>query len=91
MFRDTLIGNIQEFLTDFRSLNINNDTALSEQVERCSTILKGVNVETLRNNETFKKSIADSISGVQRSLDGMMIDRPTRKIRPASHSITEAA
>ena len=84
VFRDSLIGNIQEFLADFDALNINNDTGLSEQVERCRAILKGVNPNTLRSNESFRAGIAASMSGVQRNLNGMMVNRPKRKLRPAA-------
>lgn len=81
VFRDTLIGNIQEFLNDFNAMNINNDTDLSEQIERCRAILKGVNPDALRSNEGFRQHIANNMSGVQKNLDNMMIDRPTRKLR----------
>ncbi len=84
VFRDSLIGNIQEFLTDFDALNITNDTELSAQVERCKAIMSGVNPDSLRSNSAFRSGIASSMASVQTSLNGMMVNRPKRKLRPAA-------
>ena len=84
VFRDSLIGNIQEFLTDFDALNITDDTELSAQVKRCKAIMSGVNPDMLRGNNAFRSSIASSMASVQTSLNSMMVDRPNRKLRPAA-------
>jgi hypothetical protein len=84
VFRDSLIGNIQEFLTDFDALNITNDTELSQQVKRCKAIMSSVNPDLLRSNSAFRSGIAASMANVQTSLNSMMVDRPKRKLRPAA-------
>jgi hypothetical protein len=84
VFRNSLIGNIQEFLTDFDALNITNDTELSQQVKRCRAIMSGVNPDLLRSNSAFRSGIAASMASVQTSLNRMMVDRPNRKLRPAA-------
>lgn len=81
VFRDSMINNIRDFLNDFEKLNISNDAALGEQVERCRSILSGVDPSTLRSDQGFRKEIAKNIASVQGALDGMMIERPKRKIR----------
>lgn len=81
VFRDTLIGNIRQFLDDFRQLNIRNDRALEEQVTRCKLILDGVDPSTLRSDDGFRREIAQKMTAVQGQLDAMMIQRPKRKIR----------
>lgn len=81
IFKDTLIGNVKEFLDDFNKLNITDDTELSAQVERCKKILDGVNVDAIRDNETFRHNIANNMATVQSELNKMMIDRPVRKLR----------
>jgi hypothetical protein len=83
-FHGALIGNIQEFLTDFDTLNITNDTELSAQVKRCKAIMSGVNPDLLRSNSAFRSGIAASMASVQTSLNSMMVDRPKRKLRPAA-------
>jgi len=77
-------GNIQEFLTDFDTLNITNDTELSAQVERCKAIMSGVNPDSLRSNSAFRSGIVASMASVQTSLNSMMVGRPKRKLRPAA-------
>lgn len=88
VFRDSLIGNIRAFLSDFSQLNINNDTALESQVNRCRAILEGVDPKTLRSDEGFRSEIAKRMGTVQEQLDAMMIARPKRKIRiPEGNSL----
>jgi len=84
VFRDSLIGNIQEFLADFDALNITDDTELSAQVKRCKAIMSGVNPDMLRGNDAFRSGIAASMASVQTSLNSMMVNRPKRKLRPAA-------
>lgn len=82
-FRNSLIGNIKEFLGDFNALNITNNAELSQAVEKCQKILDGVNVDVIRNNDKFRHHIANSMSEVKTQLDKMMVSRPLRKIRVA--------
>lgn len=81
VFKDTLVGNMKEFLDDFNKLNITDDTELSTQIERCKKILDGVDVNAIRDNETFRHNIANNMTTIQTELDKMMIDRPVRKLR----------
>jgi len=83
IFRDSMVDNIRHFLSDFEKLNISDDTELAEQVERCRAILSGVDPNALRSDLSIRKEIAKNITSVQDTLDGMMIDRPKRKIRLA--------
>lgn len=82
-FRDSLVGNIKEFLSDFTVLNITNDTELSRAVEKCRMILDGVSADAIRNNDTFRDHIAQNMSRVKAEVDTMMVSRPMRKIRVA--------
>ncbi|MDR4509599.1 MAG: DUF3150 domain-containing protein [Candidatus Brocadiaceae bacterium] len=82
-FRDSLVGNIREFLADFSALNITNDTELAHAVERCRRILDGVNPDAIRSNSAFRHHIAGSMSQVKTQLDKMMVSRPLRRIRVA--------
>ena len=82
-FRDSLVGNIKEFLNDFAVLNITNNTELSRAVEKCRMILDGVSADAIRNNDTFRDHIAQNMSRVKAEVDNMMVSRPMRKIRVA--------
>ena len=81
IFRDTLIGNIREFIDGFSTMNINNDVELAAAVDRCNKILAGVSIDVIRSNDQFRHSIASSIQGVQAQLSTMMVNAPIRKLR----------
>ncbi len=81
IFRDSMVDNIRNFLSDFEKLNISDDAELAVQVERCRAILSGVDPNALRSDLGIRKEISKNIASVQDTLDGMMIDRPKRKIR----------
>lgn len=81
IFRDTLVGNIREFLESFETLNIADDKALHALVERVRALTDGVDTKGLRDDASLRAHVATKMTEVQNALDGMMIERPTRKIR----------
>lgn len=81
VFRDTLIGNVREFIEDFKALNITDDAAMTELTNRCRFILDGISPQDLRDDEGLRTHVVRKITEVQKDLDGMMVDRPTRKLR----------
>ncbi len=81
VFRNSMIDHITSFLTDFEKLNITNDEALSLQVDRCRSVISGVNAQALRSNDFFRTDLADKMGTIQGALDRMMVPRPKRKIR----------
>lgn len=83
IFKDSLIGNIREFISDFSALNITNDGELASAVEKCHRLLDGVSVDVIRNNDMFRHEIANRMSEVKSQLGAMMVSRPLRKIRVA--------
>lgn len=83
IFKDSLIGNIREFINDFSALNITDDVELASSVEKCHRILDGVNIDVIRNNDRFRHDIANKMSEVKSQLNTMMVSRPLRKIRVA--------
>lgn len=89
IFRDTLIGNIREFIDNFGTMNINDDAALAAAVEKCNRALNGVSVEAIRSDDQFRHSIANSMKTVQGQLAGMMIGAPIRRLRKVGSSIID--
>jgi hypothetical protein len=52
-------------------------------------MVRGVEPQTLRANETLRQHVATQLSSVQAVLDGMLVDRPRRNLirnRPAEGS-----
>lgn len=82
VFRDSMIGNIQEFLETFASRNITNDTQLAELVEKSKNILQGASAdpEKLRKMPTVRDETARQFAEIQTALDGMIETRKTRFI-----------
>jgi hypothetical protein len=80
IFRDTAITNLVGFFDRFRQLNVNSNQQLDDLVNEAQTLVRGVEPQTLRENEPVRQRIATQLSRVQSVLDGMLVDRPRRRI-----------
>lgn len=80
IFRNSLILNIKEFINDFKALNISDDSVLESLIEKCKSVISGVNPDTLRENESLKSEIHSQMKNIQSSLDSMMKTKPVRKM-----------
>jgi hypothetical protein len=89
VFRDSAIENLAEFFQRFRLLNVRSSEQLDELVEQTQQIVRGVQPQALRDNGLMRQQVATQLSGVQAVLDGLMVDRPRRRIIRSS-TATEA-
>ena len=80
IFRDSAVSNMAEFFNRFRELNIRSNDQLDELVSRCENLMRGVQPQTLRDNESLRRSLSTNLSSVQSSLDQLVVDRPRRNI-----------
>ncbi len=80
IFRDTAVGNLREFFDRFRSLNIRSNDQLDSLVSQCGQIVQGVEPQQLRDDGALRQQVASQLSGVQSVLDGLLVDRPRRRI-----------
>jgi hypothetical protein len=80
IFRDSAITNLTEFFERFRQLNVRSNTDLDALVERAQQIVAGVEARALRDNSTLRQHVATQFSQVQSVIDGMLVDRPRRRI-----------
>jgi hypothetical protein len=80
VFRDSAIGNLGEFFERFRSLNVRSNDQLDELVAQAQRAVRGVGAQDLRDSGDIRQRVAYELSRVQSSLDGMMVERPRRKI-----------
>jgi len=80
IFRDTAIENLQQFFERFRHLNIRSSEQLDELVSQAQRTVRGVEPQQLRDNSSLRQQIATQLSSVQSVLDGLLVDRPRRKI-----------
>jgi hypothetical protein len=80
VFRDSAIENLQHFFERFGRLNISSSSELDELVERARSIVSGVQPQFLRSDGSLRQRVASELSGVQSVLDGLLVDRPRRRI-----------
>ena len=80
VFRNSAITNLSEFFQRFKQLNVSSNHDLDALVENAKRIVEGVEPQELRDNNNLRQHIAAQLSGVQSVLDGMLVDRPRRRI-----------
>ena len=80
VFRDSAIGNLSEFLDRFRQLNVRSNADLDALVNQAQQIIGGQEPQALRDSDALRQHVASQLSGVQAALDGMLVDRPRRRI-----------
>jgi hypothetical protein len=80
-FRDSLVGNIREFLDNFKSRNIVDDAELARLVEAADSLTRGIDPETLRQSDTARERVAEGFVKIKAELDTMIVQRPGRKVK----------
>ena len=80
IFRDSAIGNLREFFERFRTLNVRSNAQLDQLVDQCQRIIQGVEPQQLRDNQSLRRHVATNLSTVESVLDGLLMDRPRRRI-----------
>jgi hypothetical protein len=80
VFRDSALSNLREFFERFSRLNVSSSGEIDQLVQRAESILSGLEPGLLRTSQTLRQQVASQLSGVQSMLDGLMIDRPRRRI-----------
>lgn len=79
IFRDSLVGNVREFLRTFPSRNLADDQGLAELAAEASNILAGVDAQSLRDNETLRDQVARGMATIKARLDEAVTDAPQRR------------
>jgi hypothetical protein len=80
VFRDSAIGNLGDFFERFKSLNVRSNDQLDALVAQAQQVVRGVGAQDLRASGDLRQRVASELSVVRSALDGMMVDRPRRKI-----------
>ena len=76
VFRDSAVGNLQEFFERFRSLNVRSNDQLDALVAEAQRAVRGVRARDLRDGGGLRPAVARSSRGSRPSLDAMLVDRP---------------
>jgi hypothetical protein len=80
VFRDSVLENLVEFFDKFKKLNVRSNPELDQLVQRAQNLVQNVDAQDLRDNDGLRQQIATQFSQVQSVVDGMMVDRPRRRI-----------
>lgn len=80
VFRDSAVGNLQEFFERFRHLNVRSSAELDGLIERAQQTVRGIAPQQLRDSTSLRQHVATQLSGVQSAIDGLLVDRPRRAI-----------
>lgn len=80
IFRDSVLENLSDFFDKFKKLNVRSNVDLDHLVQRAHDLVRGVNAQQLRDNDGLRQQVATQFSQVQSVIDGMMVDRPRRRI-----------
>lgn len=81
IFRNSLVTNLREFVSDFQALNITNDTELAEQVHRVGLLMEGVEPQQLRDCTALPRQITGILGRVREQVDQMIVNAPRRRVR----------
>ena len=79
-FKEGTIKNLEDFLDSFTVRDITDDTDMSKLVEKARKVLGGTDADTLRKDPDFRQRVMTGFSDLKTTLDGLLIDRPSRKI-----------
>jgi hypothetical protein len=91
VFRDSLVANLTEWFERFRHLNVRSSPELDRLVAEAQDLVRGVTPQDLRDNDMLRQHVAAEMSRVQAQLDGMVVDRPRRRIVRAAPSANGGA
>jgi hypothetical protein len=80
VFRDSAVENLTDFFQRFGQLNVRSNQQLDELVEQAQQIVRGVEAQQLRENHPLRQEVTTQLSAVQAVLDGLLVDRPRRRI-----------
>lgn len=80
VFRDSAVTNLTEFFQRFRQLNVRSNDQLDDLVAQCQQVVRGVEPQTLRDNQGLRQQVAQQLSQVENVLDSLLVDRPRRNI-----------
>lgn len=98
VFRNSLIGNLRDFIQLFRDRNVTNDEQMEALCNKAKQLLDGVDPADLRDKEPVRESVARGFAEIKEALDGMLVPRGSRVIvlddtpdEPEAETITSAA
>jgi len=78
VFRDTMIGNIMDFIETFNQRNLMGDVELANLVGQAKDVLQGVTPQKLRDYSKDRDTTRVAFEGIKAKLDAMIVTEPGR-------------
>ena len=82
------MNNLAEFFERFRTLfaGIHDSSALESLVDQAQNAVRGISANDLRNHDGLRRQVAADLSAIGAQLEGMLVERPRRKIQRSAVS-----
>ena len=80
VFRDSAVDNLADFFHRFRTLNVRSNDQLDALVAEAQRAVRGVSPQQLRDSGAVRQGVAARLADVRSALDGLLVDRPRRRI-----------
>lgn len=80
VFKDSMLGNIQEFLDTFNQRNLMGDVELAQLVARAREVMQGMTPQKLRQYAQNKDTVRTAFAEINQTLEKMIEERPSRSI-----------
>ncbi|MEJ7636822.1 MAG: hypothetical protein WKF75_02235 [Singulisphaera sp.] len=80
VFRDSAVDNLADFFDRFRTLNVRSNDQLDALVAEAQRAVRGVSPQQLRDSGALRQGVASRLADVRSALDGLLVDRPRRRI-----------
>jgi hypothetical protein len=90
VFRDSLLGNFDDFIKTFESRNVFNDETLAGLIKQAKGVLKGVKPQQLRDNNRLRAKVAGEFAKVNATIEANIIPQLRRVILPGKEGANAA-
>lgn len=79
-FRQSNVDKLTTFMENMEFRNVNDDAELAKLVNSATRLLNGVDVDSVKKDDTYRNAVRDSFNLVKTQLDTLVIDKPTRAV-----------
>lgn len=79
IFKNTLVGNLVDFIDMFGNRNITNDSELAALVEQAKATIGSTTPDDLRSDDGLRAQMAEQFAALTQQVTGMIETMPTRK------------
>jgi hypothetical protein len=79
IFRDSAVGNLKEFLQNFRDRNISDDSELQAIVDKANELLGSRSPQSMRDNNAIAEEVKTGLSTIKSQLDLLVTTAKSRK------------